>query len=142
MFEKILSVGLFLMMFHSAGAQTPSVTPKSATVQPLSEEARVKICVKQFADFVADLHKGDFEKVKPYLCETYIENFTREKLEKLSVQIKRNKEFVVWARNMYYQPDGAGPALIEFNYKDTSPPQIIIVTFDEKNRISSVEPQY
>ena len=116
---------------------------KNADVFTKPDEAKIKeLDIVQKA-FFGELKNKNFETARLNLSNLVINKVTNEQLEMLRQNIKFNDDLILYMHGAQMGLDGASNLMLQYRYKsdDNNPPkELIKVTFDEKNKITGIQP--
>lgn len=94
--------------------------------------------------FLKNLQNKDFDKAKLSLSDQILNNVTNDQLETLRQNINFNDELMIFISGVQMGLDGSSYIMLQYKYKSDNsmpPKELIIVTFDEKNKVAGFQPR-
>lgn len=108
------------------------------------DETKIKELDFVLKAFLKALQNKDFDKAKLNLSDLIISKVTNDQLETLRQNINFNDELIIFISGVQMGLDGSSYIMLQYKYKSDNsmpPKELIIVTFDEKNKITGLQPR-
>lgn len=107
------------------------------------DEGKIKEIDLVLKAFLLDLKSKKFDTARLYISDLISKQVTNEQLEMLRQNIKFNDDLILHMYGAQMGLDGSNYLMLQYKYKsdDNNPPkELIKVTFDEKNKITGIQP--
>ena len=108
------------------------------------DEIKIKTLDLVVRTFLKNLQNKDFDKAKLSLSDQILNNVTNDQLETLRQNINFNDELMIFISGVQMGLDGTSYIMLQYKYKSDNsmpPKELIIVTFDEKNKVAGLQPR-